>query len=338
MDLHLIWFLLVGVLLGGYAILDGFDLGVGILHLFAKSEEERRIHMNAIGPVWDGNEVWLLTGGGALFAAFPPVYAGVFSALYLALMLLLVALIFRATSFEFRSKVEDARWKKFWDYAFGFGSLVSALLLSVAFGNILRGMAVDSNAQIHASFLGLLNPFSLLIGLFGLAALTMHGAAYMSWKTEGDLQIRMRRWISKTWVVFILLFIGVTIYGFFAAPHLYQKGPKGLVTWLFFLLLLGGLIYIPLANHAKKAGRTFLATSVVIGSAFGLATARLFPRLVPSTLNLEDSLTAYTHSSSDYTLKVMLVIALVGMPLVIGYTVFIYRKFKGKVIIDEHSY
>lgn len=253
-------------------------------------------------------------------------------------MLLLVALIFRATSFEFRGKVENPHWKRFWDFAFGLGSLVAAFLLCVAFGNILRGLSVTAEGQVHASFIGLLNSFSLLVGVFGMSALVMHGAAYMAWKTNDALQGRMRAWISKAWAVFVGLFVLLTIFGFFAAPHLYQTGPKGVITWLFFLILLGSIAYIPLANHAMKAGRTFLGTSIAVGSAFGLAATRLFPRLVPSTTDLNYSLTAYTHSSSDYTLKVMLVIALIGMPLVIGYTFFIYRLFKGKVTLDEHSY
>src|SRR5512135_392933 len=161
MDLNMIWFGLIAVLLGGYAILDGFDFGVGILHLFAKTDEERRIHMNAIGPVWDGNEVWLLTGGGALFAAFPAVYATVFSGYYLALMLVLVALIFRAVSFEFRGKVAAPAWRRFWDWAFGLGSLVPAVVFGVAVGNILRGLPFDADGDLAVSLFGLLNPYAL---------------------------------------------------------------------------------------------------------------------------------------------------------------------------------
>src|SRR5512147_1077494 len=174
MDLNTVWFLLIGVLLTGYAILDGFDLGVGVLHLFARDEEERRLHINAIGPVWDGNEVWLLTGGGALFAAFPVVYATVFSGFYLALMLLLVALILRAVSMEFRSKVDSPGWKKVWDWAFGIGSLLPAILFGVAFGNVLRGIPINEQGLFTGSFLELLNPYAILIGLLSLALFTMH--------------------------------------------------------------------------------------------------------------------------------------------------------------------
>ncbi|MCL5030614.1 MAG: cytochrome d ubiquinol oxidase subunit II, partial [Bacteroidetes bacterium] len=176
MDLNLTWFLLVGVLIIGYAILDGFDLGVGVIHLFTKDEIEKRIEMNAIGPVWDGNEVWLLTGGGALFAAFPIVYATVFSGFYIAFMLLLTALIFRAVSFEFRGKVNSSGWKKLWDLAFGLGSLLPSILFGVAIGNILRGIPINEQGNFTGSFIDLLNPYSILIGLLSLAMFIMHGA------------------------------------------------------------------------------------------------------------------------------------------------------------------
>lgn len=173
MDLNTIWFVLVAVLITGYAVLDGFDLGVGVLHLLTKKEEEKRVNINAIGPVWDGNEVWLLTGGGALFAAFPVVYATVFSGFYIALMLLLLALIFRAVSFEFRGKVENERWKKSWDYAFGIGSLLPLILFGVAIGNILRGIPIDINGIFTGNFFTLLNPYSILVGVLSLFLFTM---------------------------------------------------------------------------------------------------------------------------------------------------------------------
>ena len=179
MDLNTIWFCLFSVLLIGYAILDGFDFGVGILSLFSREERERRIHLNAIGPVWDGNEVWLLTAGGALFAAFPAVYATVFSGFYLALILLLVALIFRAVSFEFRNKVDSPSWRRVWDWAFGIGSLLPAVLFGVALGNILHGVPVDANGNDLGTFLELLNPYSIGVGLLSLVLFTMHGRSIL---------------------------------------------------------------------------------------------------------------------------------------------------------------
>jgi len=190
--LQTIWFLLVGVLLIGYAILDGFDLGVGVLTLFRKNAHDRRLMINAIAPVWDGNEVWLLTGGGALFAAFPPVYATVFSGFYLAFMLLLVFLILRGISMEFRSQVDSPAWKNFWDLMFGIGSLVPAILYGVAIGNILRGIPLDETQTFTGTFLGLLNPYAILIGVLGLVMFVCHGAIYMTMKAEGQLEDDMR--------------------------------------------------------------------------------------------------------------------------------------------------
>lgn len=337
-DLNTVWFLLIGILIIGYAILDGFDLGVGVLHLFAHDDNERRIHMNAIGPVWDGNEVWLLTGGGALFAAFPIVYATVFSAFYLAFMLLLTALIFRAVSMEFRGKVGSLRWRRLWDLSFGLGSLLPAVLFGVAIGNILRGIPIDKNGVFTGSFLDLLNPYALLLGALSLAMFTMHGAAYMTLKTEGVLRENMQNWVSKAWIAFVVLYFLATLATFFVSPFLFEDSLSNPLFWILFLLLLAAILYIPIAVKAGECFRTFLTSSVTIACMIGLIGVSLFPRLVPSTTNLAFSLTIYNASSTSKTLTVMLIIALIGMPLVIGYTMYIYRVFKGKVVISEESY
>ena len=337
-DLNTVWFGLVGVLIIGYAILDGFDLGVGVLHIFAKSDHERRIHLNAIGPVWDGNEVWLLTGGGALFAAFPVVYATVFSGFYLALMLLLTALIFRAVSMEFRSKVDKPGWRKFWDMGFWLGSLLPAVLFGVAVGNILRGVPIDSNQMWAGSFLGLLNPYAILIGVLSLVMFTMHGALYMACKTEGEFQQRMDNWAGRTWYVFVVLYILATLYTYFSASYLFEGILGNPIFWVLFLLLLASVLFIPVWIKAKKYFRAFLASSTMILSMIGLAAVSMYPKLVPSSIDLANSLTIYNASSTDRTLTVMLIIALVGMPLVIGYTWVIYRIFKGKTVITDESY
>jgi len=338
MDLQAIWFLLVGVLIIGYAILDGFDLGVGVLHLFLRSDEERRISLNAIGPVWDGNEVWLLTGGGALFAAFPVVYATVFSGFYLALMLLLVALIFRAVSMEFRGKVDSPRWKKVWDWAFGLGSLLPAVLFGVAFGNILHGIPINEQGMFTGSFLGLLSPYALLIGILSLSLFTMHGAIYLTLKTEGTLQERMVSVASSFWVGTVGLYTLATMATFFVSPFLFEGMLGNPLFWVLFLLLLVSLASVPVLLKAKRLFMAFLASSALIASIIGLSAVSLFPRLVPSVTNLNYSLTIRNASSTPATLTVMLVIALIGMPLVIGYTFFIYRVFKGKVELNEASY
>ncbi len=338
MDLNIAWFALIWVLFAGYAILDGFDLGVGVLHLFARDNRERRIHMNAIGPVWDGNEVWLLTAGGALFAAFPPVYATVFSGLYLALMLVLFALIFRAVSMEFRGQVDRPGWRRVWDWSFGLGSLVPAIIFGVAVGNILRGLPIEADGTLNVPFLALLNPYALLIGILSLVMFVMHGAAYLAVKTEGDLQQRMARWTIGAWMAFVVLYLAATLATFFVSPFLFESVLSNVLFWIFFLLLLASIVYIPIANRAGKFLRTFLASSATIAAMIGLTATSLFPRMVPSSLDLASSLTIYNASSTPRTLTVMLVIALIGMPLVIVYTAYIYRTFAGKVVITEESY
>lgn len=338
MDLNTIWFILFGVLITGYAILDGFDLGAGILHLWTRNEPWRRISINAIGPVWDGNEVWLLTAGGALFAAFPIVYATVFSGFYLALMLLLVALIGRAVAIEFRGKVDNPAWRRLWDWVFGLGSLLPAILFGVAVGNILRGLPIDEKGMFTGSFLGLLNPYAVLVGLVSLAMCTMHGSVYLTMKTDGEQRLWARKWASNAWIAFVALYFLATLATVFVSPFLFQSLPGNPLFWVVFLLELAGMIYLPVALKAGRFGRAFLASAVTIAGAIGVAALSLYPRLVPSLTSLDYSLTITTASSTPRTLAVMLVIALLGMPLVIAYTIYIYRVFRGKVVLDEQSY
>jgi cytochrome d ubiquinol oxidase subunit II len=338
MDLNALWFALIGVLLVGYAILDGFDLGVGILHLFARDEQQRRLYLNAIGPIWDGNEVWLLTGGGALFAAFPVVYATVFSGFYLAFMLLLVALIFRAVAMEFRGKIEASGWKRAWDWAFGIGSLLPAFLFGVAYGNILEGVPIERGAVYTGGFLELLRPFPVLVGILGLTVFTLHGAIYLTMKTEGSLRQKLVRWASRLWLAMIALYIVATNATFFAAPFLLERLGGNFFFWLLLLVFLAASATIPSFLTGARYGRAFLASSAVIASMMGISAVGLFPRLVPSSIDLSYSLTAYNASSSPATLTAMLIIAAIGMPLVLGYTILIYRVFKGKVLFTPDSY
>ena len=340
-DLNIIWFVLVGVLIIGYAILDGFDLGVGIIHLFTKKEEDKKINFNAIGPVWDGNEVWLLTGGGALFAAFPIVYATVFSGFYIAFILLLMALILRAVSFEFRKYVESPRSKNLWDLAFGIGSLIPALLYGVAIGNVMRGLPVELiNGKISSSisFLGLLNPYSILIGALSLVLFVMHGAIYLTLKSEGEQQEIMVSWVNKSYIILVILYVLATISTFFAASYLFNGLLNNVLFWILFIVMFASLINIPVLIRTKKFGRAFLSSSVLIAMMILLFALSLFPLLVPSSIDMANSLTIYNASSTPRTLETMLIIALIGMPLVIIYTIFVYRTFKGKVIINEDSY
>ncbi len=337
-DINTIWFILIGVLIIGYAILDGFDLGVGVHSLFVRANNEKRMHMNAIGPVWDGNEVWLLTVGGALFAAFPIVYATVFSGFYLALMLVLFALIFRAVSLEFRNKVNSDSWRRFWDWSFGLGSLLPSILFGVAVGNILRGLPIDGNGMYTGIFLELLNPYSILIGLLSLALFTMHGAIYLTIKTEEELHKKLVHRAYRFWMSVVVLYFLATIYTFFEAGYLFENLLGNPLFWILFLLLLFGIVYIPLSLKSAKFFRAFLASSLTILSIIGLAAVSIFPKIVPSNIDPANSLTIYNASSTPKTLTVMLVIALIGMPIVIGYTVYIYKVFKGKTILTGESY
>ncbi|MGE5400459.1 MAG: cytochrome d ubiquinol oxidase subunit II [Ignavibacteriales bacterium] len=338
MDLNTIWFILVGVLIMGYAILDGFDLGVGILHLFTKDETEKRISLNAIGPVWDGNEVWLLTGGGALFAAFPAVYATVFSGYYIALMLLLLALILRAISMEFRSKVEDLGWRRFWDYAFGIGSLLPSILFGVAIGNILRGLPINEKGLFTGTFPGLLNPYSILIGLLSMAMFIMQGSVYLAMKSAGSQKKRAEAAASASWIALISLYVVATLSSIIISPFLFEGLLRNPLFYIVFVLLLSAFVYFPVALKAGKLKIAIISSSVIIASMIGLMAISLFPRLVPSGTNLAYSLTIYNSSSTPATLTVMLIIALIGMPAVIAYTAFIYKVFKGKVLLSEESY
>jgi cytochrome d ubiquinol oxidase subunit II len=337
LPLETIWFLLVGVLLAGYAILDGFDLGVGMLHLFvAKSDGERRQVLNSVGPVWDGNEVWLLTGGGALFAAFPRVYATAFSGFYLAMMLLLAALILRAVCLEFRSKVESPRWRGAWDAIFAVSSFLPALLFGVAVGNILRGLPLDPAQEYAGTFLGLLNPFALLVGLLSAAMFLTQGAAWLNLKTEGVVRERARAIGGAAWLAFALLWLTATLASRMAIPRLWQAyaNPLAWVAPALFTLAAGAF---PVLLRGRRPGLAFAAFSCAIAMLLAIMGQGLYPDLLPARGGGE-SLTVTNASSTPLTLQVMLIVALIGMPLVVGYTIFIYRRFKGTVSLDEHSY
>jgi cytochrome d ubiquinol oxidase subunit II len=338
MTLNAIWFILLFVLLGGYAVLDGFDFGVGMLHLLHRDDKTRRRFLNAIAPVWDGNEVWLLTGGGALFAAFPIVYATVFSGFYIALMLVLAALIFRAVSMEFRSKVDNARWRKVWDIAFGVSSLVLALLFGVAFGNVLRGVPLTADGTYAGSFFSLLNPYALLVGLLGVALFFMHGAIYLTCKTSGPVRARLSALASNSWRVVSVMIIAVTAATLMLAPSLTQSLGVSPLPWIAGALLVAACVVIPMCLEAARFRTAFVASSAVICCLMALAAIGLFPRLLPCLNDPSASLTIYNSSSSATTLGVMLIIALIGMPLVIGYTFLIHRVFRGSESIARDSY
>ncbi len=337
-DLNTIWFILVGVLFTGYAILDGFDLGTGALHLFTKTDNDRRIMLNAIGPVWDGNEVWLVTGGGALFAAFPEVYATSFSGFYIAMMLLLFGLIFRAVAIDFRSKMENKTWRGFWDISFSLSSIISSLLVGVALGNIAWGIPLDSDFEFAGSFLGLLHPFALLVGITTVALFMMHGAIYLLMKTEGELQSKIRTWVNPTIIFFIICYILTTMASLLYIPHMSENLKAFPPLMILPLLNALAIANIPREIHHGREFRAFLSSCAAMVALLALFGIGMYPNLILSTPDVANSLNIYNAASSDKTLGIMLVIAILGMPLVIAYTISIYWIFRGKVKLDSTSY
>jgi cytochrome d ubiquinol oxidase subunit II len=338
MDLNLFWFVTLGVLLAGYAILDGFDLGVGILHLGAKKDAERRVFMNSIGPLWDGNEVWLVTFGGALFAAFPHAYATAFSGFYLAFTLLLFALIFRAVSMEFRSKRESPAWRGFFDYCFCGASTVAALLFGVAVGNCIKGIPIDSRMEFAGSFFDLLGFYPLLVGVFVVSMFAMHGSIYLYLKTTGELQQRIHGWMWRTFGLFLVLYLLTTIYSLVQVPNATRNFEQHPWVWVVVLLNVLAIANIPRAIHLGRPLYAFISSSCSIAAFVFLFGVALFPDLLVSSLSPAWSLDIYNAASSEKTLRIMQIIAFLGMPFVLTYTVIIYWTFRGKVEIGKFSY
>jgi len=347
MSLAWLWYIIVGVLIIGYAVLDGFDLGIGVLSPFlAKDEGERSILRAAIGPVWDGNEVWLITAGGALFAAFPFAYAFAFSGFYLAIMLVLFGLILRAVSLEFRHR--DQRWGKLWDACFFVGSLLPALLLGCAVGNLIRGvpmssglgMAPGAGPDYAGTFWGLLNPFSLLCGVVGLSMFVLQGAAWATLKTEGALHERAARVRSRAQVAFIVLVVATTVAAIFVERDQVHANVTSVIGWIMVVLLVAGVAW---ARRAMTKGRdlsVFLGSSLAVVGLLGLWGNGNWPFLVRErgVSGPLSGIQATQYHSSHLTLVVMLIIAVIGMPLVIAYTAYVYRLFKGKVRADQSEY
>jgi cytochrome d ubiquinol oxidase subunit II len=338
MDLNLFWFVTLGVLLAGYAILDGFDLGVGILHLGARRDEERRVFMNAIGPLWDGNEVWLVTFGGALFAAFPNAYATAFSGFYLAFMGLLFALIFRAVSMEFRSKRESRAWRRFFDYCFCGASTLATLLFGVAVGNCIKGIPIDGSGEYAGTFLDLLGLYPLLVGLFAVAMFAMHGAIYLYLKTTGELQQRIHGWMWRTFGLFLALYLLTTIYSLVQVPNATRNFKDHPWVWVVVLLNVLAIANIPRAIYLGRPMYAFLSSCCSIAAFVFLFGVALYPDLLVSSLNPAWTLDIHNAASSGKTLQIMQIIAFVGMPFVLAYTIIIYWMFRGKVELGKFSY
>jgi cytochrome d ubiquinol oxidase subunit II len=335
---NIIWYVLVGVLLTGYAILDGFDLGVGALHLLAKSDRDRRVFLNSIGPFWDGNQVWLVTGGGALFAAFPHVYATAFSGFYMAFILLLFMLVFRGISIHVRSLREAPAWRRLWDWAFSISSLLASLLIGVALGNVAWGVPLTADFRYTGNLLQQLHPYALMTGLMVVSMFMMHGAIYLVMKTEGDLNRRVRTWVRPSIIAFLIMYVVVTMATLLYLPHLAEPFRDHPLLFLVPGLSVLAIANIPRAVHLGKEMQAFLSSSAAMALLLILFGIGMFPELIHARPDPALSMTAFNASSSQMTLRTMLIMAAIGMPLVLGYTFHIYRIFKGKVKLDSMSY
>ncbi|WP_405432723.1 cytochrome d ubiquinol oxidase subunit II [Micromonospora sp. NBC_00617] len=332
MELTTIWFLLVAVLFTGYFILEGFDFGVGmLLPVLGRDDRERRVLINTIGPVWDGNEVWLITAGGAMFAAFPEWYATLFSGFYLPLLLILLALIARGVAFEYRHKRPEASWKRRWDTAIVVGSLLPAILWGVAFANILRGVPLDADHEYVGGLLDLLNPYALLGGATTLALFLTHGAVFLALKTTGDIRERAGALAVRLGVGAAVLAVGFLSWTLSirssAAAVVLAVGAA--------LALLGALA----AARVRREGWAFTGTAVAIGLAVATLFAALFPNVMPSTLDAAGTLTATNAASTPYTLKIMTWVAVIFTPIVLayqGWTYWVFRKRIGVANIPQH--
>ena len=327
MDLNTLWFILIAVLYIGFFVLEGFDFGVGMLQPFiGKNDVERRVVINTIGPHWDGNEVWLLTAGGATFAAFPMWYATLFSGFYLPLFLLLAALIFRGVAFEFRSKDENPKWRSFWDWSICVGSFIPALLLGVAFANLVRGVPIDAEMNYVGGFFNLLNPYALLGGVSAVVIFILHGAIFLSMKTTGNVEERAKKVARRMWLPVVLVMFLFLIATYFQTDLLLQLGINpGLIP----LAGMVALLSVWFLLRKERFGWAFGMTSV--GIAFALVTMFqiMYPRVMISSLNPDWSLTIYNASSSPYTLTVMTIVALIFVPIVLiyqGWSYWIFRK------------
>ena len=340
-----IWFCLVAIMLAGYVVLDGFDIGAGILHLWiARTEDERRTVLRSIGSVWDGNEVWLIAGGGTLYFAFPALYAASFSGFYLPLMMVLWLLIFRGISIEFRSQVGGRIWSVFWDATFALASILLAVFFGAALGNVVRGVPFDASGNffeplwtnfVPAGNTGIVDWYTILIGVAALAVLALHGATWIAHKTEGALNERAVRWGSLIWWLVVALTVIVTITTFRLLPqHLesFRIRPWGL---LFPVIAVAGLLGIKWFTRNRRESFAFLSSCAYIVGMLTSVAFSLYPNVLPASTNPALGLTIANSKAADYGLKIGLIWWMIGMALATGYTIHVYRNISGKVSVSE---
>lgn len=329
MDLNTIWFILIAVLFSGYFFLEGFDYGVGILLPFiGKDDLSRRVIINTIGPHWDGNEVWLLTAGGASFAAFPNWYATLFSGFYIALLLMLAALIVRAVAFEYRSKEENPTWRKTWDWVIFFGSLLPAFLWGVAIANIVKGVPINQNMVYVGGFFNLLNPYALIGGLAFVALFTLHGAIFLSLKTTNSIEESSRKVAFTWWWLSLIFVVAFVVYSYFATDIFSRLGfNPGISAFVAAVALILAGIFV----KSKSSGWAFIMTALTIVFTVITIFRGLYPRVMVSSLSDQWSLTIYNASASPYTLKVMAIVAVIFVPIVLIYQAWSYWIFRERI-------
>jgi cytochrome d ubiquinol oxidase subunit II len=342
-----IWFMIVAVMVAVYVLLDGFDLGAGAVHLFiARTDEERRTVIRAIGPVWDGNEVWLLAAGGTLYFAFPLLYASSFSGFYLPLMMVLWLLMLRAIGIEFRTHVEQDMWKSFFDTIFGIASILLAIFFGAALGNVVRGVPLNADGYFFEPLWtnwrvgeqnGILDWYTVICGVVALVTLVVHGSLYLATKTEGELNRRARNVASWLWPVQVLLTIFSLIATVYAVPHVLQNYSKWPAGYLVPALVIGSLVYMYFAHARRNEKGAFLAScAYIVGMLVGAAFA-LYPNVLPASTGANFSLTINNTATGSHGLQVGFVWWTLGMMLALVYFLFVYRMFRGKVRLDDSS-
>ncbi|MGO8880975.1 MAG: cytochrome d ubiquinol oxidase subunit II [Desulfomonilaceae bacterium] len=331
--LETIWFLLWGLIWGIYFMLDGFDFGLGtLLPFIARSDKEKRVIYNAMGPFWDGNEVWLITAGGVTFAAFPTTYAVMFSTLYTPLLMILFALIIRAASLEFRNKIASQSWKSFWDACLFIGSFTPALLFGVAFANIFQGIPFDKNYVFQGNLFTLLNPYGLVGGVLFVSLFLVHGSIWLAIKSDGNLHVKAKAAASSIWIFLLVVAVVFLGYTWFATP-LYKNYLSNPILFILPLITVLTLLATRLFIFQNAFWKAWIASSLTILTAVLFGVVGLFPNLYPSSIDSTLSFTAFNSSSSPLTLKIMLGVVLIMVPIVIAYQTWAYHLFSGK--IDE---
>ncbi|MDD2820027.1 MAG: cytochrome d ubiquinol oxidase subunit II [Flavobacterium sp.] len=338
-DYPTLWYLVIGLLFSGYAILEGFDFGAGAWHLFLKKDLSRRIAINAIAPVWDANQVWLVIGGGALFAGFPVMYATMLSAMYVPFMLFLMFNVLRAVAIKFRSDEEMLWWRKTWDYVYSISSIMISFLLGVVLGNILQGFALGPNFAYKGDmFFSFLSPYAIMVGLTTLSLFMTQGAIYLLLKTEGRLHARLTFLLKKGMIFFIISFGITTLYTLVFIPEVtanFRANPLYFVVPLISFLAVAN---VPRLASKKRYMLALVFSSLTMAFLLVLVALQLYPTLLISTIDPKYSVTIYNAASSQKSLGIMLTIVVIGTPLLAAYFIFLYRTFNGKVKLDDTSY